>query len=113
MIRQMVQAFVDAKTKRADISVALYRIATDVGGPELIKKTAQRYRKAIEAMLQTASDTMSVPDRYAIEVMISAMSGAMRATLEAGASPALMRKLRVHLVLLCQTYMTAATRQNR
>jgi hypothetical protein len=33
MIREMVQAFVDAKMERADISVALYRASTDVGGP--------------------------------------------------------------------------------
>jgi AcrR family transcriptional regulator len=32
MIKEMVGAFVDAKMERADISVALYRIAGDVGG---------------------------------------------------------------------------------
>src|ERR1022692_1621649 len=35
MIRDMVEAFVDAKMERADISVALYRVSGDVGGPEL------------------------------------------------------------------------------
>jgi AcrR family transcriptional regulator len=107
MIRQVVEAFVDAKMQCADISVALYRIATDVGGPELIKKVVQRYRKAIETMLQTASDAKSLPERYAIEMMIAAMSGAMRSALESGASPAVVRKLRAHLVLLCQSYMAA------
>jgi len=40
--------------------------------------------------------------------MCSAMAGAMRSVLEAGPSPAMVRKLREHLVLLCQSYMAAA-----
>jgi len=75
----------------------------------LIKKAGQRQRKALEAMFQTARDTESRLDRFAIDIMCSAMAGAMRSVLEAGASPAMVRKLREHLVLLCQSYMAAAT----
>src|SRR5580704_235897 len=62
MIREMVEAFVDAKMERADISVALYRVAAEVGGPAVIKRIGQRSRKAVEGMLQTATDTKSPPD---------------------------------------------------
>jgi AcrR family transcriptional regulator len=109
MIRQVVEAFVDIKMQRADISVALYKVAPDVGGPVLVKRTGQRLRKAIEAMLLTATDLKLSPDRFAIDMMLSAMSGAMRSALEAGASPAMFRKVREHLVLLCQSYLAAAT----
>jgi len=109
MIRRVVEAFVDVKMQRADISVALYKVAPDVGGPALVKRTGQRLRKAIEAMLLTASDQKLAPDRFAIDMMLSAMSGAMRSALEAGASPAMFRKLRGHLVLMCQSYMVACT----
>ena len=109
MIRTVVEAFVDAKMERTDISVALYQIAANVGGPALVKKAGQRQRKALEAMFQTAPDTESQPDRFAIDMMCSAMAGAMRSVLEAGPSPAMVRKLREHLVLLCQSYMAAAT----
>src|SRR3984957_12043895 len=109
MIREMVEAFVDAKLDRADISVALYQVAADVGGPALIKRINQRSRKTVEAMRQTASDIKSPPDRFAIDIMLSAMAGAMRSLLEAGPSPATVRKAREQLVLLCQSYMTAAT----
>jgi len=108
MIRTVVEAFVDAKMERTDISVALYQIAANVGGPALIKNAGQRQRKALEAMFQTAPDTESQPDRFAIDMMCSAMAGAMRSVLEAGPSPAMVRKLREHLVLLCQSYMAAA-----
>jgi hypothetical protein len=69
----------------------------------------QRLRKAIEAMIQTAPDIEVQPDKFAIEMMLAAMSGAVRSVLEAGGSAAMMRKLREHLVLLCQSYMTTMT----
>src|ERR1700723_15981 len=87
MIREMVEAFVDAKMERADISVALYRVAADVGGPALIRRGAQRSRKAVGEMLQTAPDVKYPPDKFIVDLMLSAMAGAMRSLLEAGPSP--------------------------
>jgi AcrR family transcriptional regulator len=107
MIKEMVEAFVDAKMERAEVSVALYRIAADVGGPALIKRINQRLRRSVEAMLETAADIQSPPDKFVIEIMLSAMAGAMRSLLEAGPSPATVRKSREQLVLLCQSYMAA------
>jgi AcrR family transcriptional regulator len=109
MLREMVEAFVDAKMERSDISVALYRVSADVGGPTLIQRINRRSRKAIEEMLETASDIKSPPDKFAIEIMLSAMAGAMRSLLESGPSPVTVRKAREQLVLLCQSYMAAAT----
>jgi hypothetical protein len=103
-----VEAFVDAKMERAAISVALYRVSADAGGPTLIKRISQRSRKAVEAMLQTAPDTKSPPDKFAIDIMLAAMSGAMRSLLEAGPTSSTVRKSREQLVLLCQSYMMAA-----
>jgi AcrR family transcriptional regulator len=109
MIKEMVEAFVDAKMERADISVALCRVSADVGGPALIKRMGQRLRKAVEAMLQTATDIKSPPDKLAVDTMLAAMGGAIRSLLEAEPLPSEVRKSREQLVLLCQCYMTAAT----
>src|SRR4029077_6819085 len=109
MIKQVVEAHVDVKMERSDISVALYKIAPDVGGPVLVKRVFQRLQKAIEAMLETAPDMKSQPDKFAVKMVLAAMSGAMRSVLEAGASLAMMRKMKEHLVLLCQSYLVAAT----
>jgi AcrR family transcriptional regulator len=38
MIREVVEAYVDAKLNRADISVALYKVAPDIGGLALMKQ---------------------------------------------------------------------------
>jgi hypothetical protein len=109
MIRETVESFVDAKMERSDISVALYRVSADIGGPMLLKRINLRSRKAVEAMVETASDIKSPPDKLAIDIMLSAMAGAMRSLLEASPSPATVRKAREQLVLLCQAYMAAAT----
>jgi AcrR family transcriptional regulator len=109
MIRRVVEVFVDIKMQRADIFIALYKVAPDVGGPALVKRPGQRLRKAIKAMLLTAPDLKLSPERFAIDMMLSAMSGARRSALEAGALPTMFRKVREHLVLLCQSYMAATT----
>jgi len=111
MIKEVVEAFVDVKIARADISVALYKIAPDVGGQALVERVTHRLRKAIVRMLGSAPDAKNSPDEFAVQTMLAAMSGAMRSVLETGGSPAMMRKLRAHLVLLCQSYMAAATAQ--
>lgn len=109
MIRQVVEVFVDAKMERADISVALYQVSAEIGGPTLVKKVAQRMRQALDAMLKTALDIESPPDGLAIDTMVAAMSGAMRSLLEGRPSPVAVGKQREQLILLCQSYMAAAT----
>jgi len=113
MIQEVVEAFVDAKIASADISVALYKVAPDVGGLALVKRVTQRMRQAIVRMLESAPDAKTSPDEFAVQMMLAAMSGAMRSVLETGGSPAMMRKLREHLVVLCQSYMAATTNQRR
>jgi AcrR family transcriptional regulator len=109
MVRDVVEKFVDAKMERTDISTALYRLSPEVGGPALVKRAGERSRKALEAMFKTAPDAASQPDRFAIQMMFSAMAGAIRSVLEAGATPMTVQKLRDHLVLLCQSYMRAVS----
>jgi AcrR family transcriptional regulator len=110
MLKDVVEAFVDAKMERADVSTALYRIAADIGGPALAKRMGQRTQKALEGMLKTAPDAELRQEKFAIQTMFAAMAGTTRSVLEAGASPATVRNMRDHLVLLCQSYMVAVTR---
>ena len=67
-----------------------------------------RSRKAIEAMLQTAQDAKSPPEKLAIDIMFAAIAGVRRSLLEDNPSSGAVRKLRGQLVLLCQSYMMAA-----
>jgi hypothetical protein len=60
-------------------------------------------------MLQTAPDAKSPPDKFAIDILLAAMAGVMRSLLEAGPTSATVRNSREQLVLLCQSYIAAAT----
>jgi hypothetical protein len=68
-------------------------------------------REAIVRMLESAPDGKTSRDEFAVQIMLAAMSGAMRSLLETGGPPAMMRRLREHLVVLCQSYMAATTNQ--
>jgi AcrR family transcriptional regulator len=107
MIRDIVIAFVDIKMERTDISVALYQVSSDIGGPAIAKKAIQRMRKAADAMFATASDA-GPPDRIALDVTFAAMGGVMKNLLESNSSRAVVRNMRDQLVLLCQAYLAAA-----
>ena len=69
MMKDVVEAFVDAKMERTDISAALYRIAAEVGGPALARRMGQRSQKALEAMLRTAPDAV-LRQKFAIQMCL-------------------------------------------
>ncbi len=108
MAEAIVGAFVDAKMERADISVALYHIASDLDGAALVAKIGKRGRAALSSMLVTAPDVRFERPEFITQMLYSAMGGATRAVLEAGATPKMVRALRTHLVLLCHSYLTNA-----
>ena len=66
--------------------------------PTLIKRISQRSRKAVEAMLQTAPDTKSPPDKFAIDIMLAAILAGGRANLFYG--PQIVRATRPALSVL-------------
>jgi tetracycline repressor-like protein len=91
MVRSVVEAFVDAKMQRPDISTALYRIAAGIGEPALVQRTGERSRKALAAMLRTAPGARVSQQYFTAEMMFAAMAGATRTVLEAGAAPQMVR----------------------
>jgi AcrR family transcriptional regulator len=107
MVKAVVERFVDAKMERKDISMALYRIASELGGAVLVKQMGERSRKALKAMLRTAPDATLLQEDFVVQMLLAAMAGATRSVLEAGASAVMVRRLREHLVLLCQSYVMA------
>jgi hypothetical protein len=56
MVDALVRAFVDAKMERADISMALFAVATGREEVALVRKVGQRAQRALTSMLSTASD---------------------------------------------------------
>jgi len=111
MIESVVEAFVDAKTERSDISMALYATAVGVQERALLNKAGKRARAAMASMLATAPNTKFDDLPFTSLMLISAMGGATRAVLEAGATPKMVRSLRMQLVLLCRGFLMSAAGQ--
>jgi AcrR family transcriptional regulator len=105
MIESVVQAFVDAKMQRSDVSMALYAVATGREATALVNEIGKRGRTALASMLATASDAQFADLPFTCLMLVSALSGATRAVLEAGSSPRMVGLLRKQLVLLCQGFL--------
>lgn len=114
IVRQSVEAFVEAKMARADVSTALYRIASELNGPAVARTVFLRSATALEGALKTAPDIgPGGLDKFAILMLFGAMAGTTKSVLEAGASPTMVKNLHRHLVLLCQSYLAATRTHSR
>jgi AcrR family transcriptional regulator len=113
MVESVVQAFVDAKLKRSDISTALYATTTGRKATALMNKVGKRAQVACAAMLATASDAEFSDLPFTTFILFSAMGGVIRAVLEAGASPNMVSSLRKQLVLLGRSYLMSEAAPRR
>jgi AcrR family transcriptional regulator len=108
MCETLVNAFIDAKTERADLSRALYLPAAVAGGAAIVKAQSERVSKAVTAMLETACDARFEQPNLLSLVLVTAVVGPMQAALEMGADPKLIALLRVQLTALCVGYLVEA-----
>jgi AcrR family transcriptional regulator len=110
MCETIVNAFIDAKTERADLSRALYLPAAVAGGAAIVKVQSDRVGNAVAAMLETASDASFDQPRLLSFVLVTAVVGPMQAVLEMGVNPELISRLRQQLTALCVGYLIEAAR---
>jgi len=108
MIEGLVEAYVDAKLRRAEVSGALYKISADLDGTTLSGNVQQRSRIAIASMLLTAPDKCVKEPEVKAAMLSSAMAGIMRAFLETGTYLGTEESLRRELVLLGCGYLQAS-----
>jgi len=79
---------VDAKMERSEYLRCTLPCRGRGGWAAVVKRSVQRSRKAIETMLRTSPDVELLADRFAIDLMLAAISGVMRSALESEATPA-------------------------
>src|ERR1039458_7982893 len=108
MVKGVVEAFVDAKMERTDISLALYSIASELDGEVLVRRIGTRGRNALATMLETAPGGGFENVQFTVMMLFAAITNATRAVLESGASPKMVRMLRRELVLLCHGYLACS-----
>lgn len=107
MVDELVNRFIDAKLVDRDTSVALYRIAAEVGGRLIAERTQKRYEAAVTAMLQTANLRASADVTFMAHMIYLIMAGSLRGHLESNAQLRATQKLREHLTKLVTAYCRA------
>lgn len=91
MAEGLVNAYIDAKTRRPDASRALYMVAAELDTSELLGGISTRLQAAAKTMLTSAADAKfdDLPD--ITFTLLTAMAGATKAVFERGAQPPMIK----------------------
>ena len=102
----------NAKLERTDISMALYAAASEPVGAAAVRRVSKRGHRALTAALAEAAGATVGDMEFVALKLYSAMAGATRAVLEAGAPAKMVARLREELLVLCQGYAAKSVRSN-
>lgn len=105
MCETMMTAFVDAKTRRPEVSRALYLPSAAVNADAIVKEESIRCARAVHDMLATASDAKFAQPGVVSGVLIASIVGPTRATIEAGGNRETFEALKRHLTALSLGYL--------
>ncbi|MEP9389547.1 TetR/AcrR family transcriptional regulator [Mesorhizobium sp. KR9-304] len=105
MASALVAAFVAAKLRDPEKSKALYAVAAERGGPELITAMQTRMIAAIAAMLASAADAHFEELPVTSAMVFSVLAGSVRAFLEGHAPAGFEAHLEGQLVRLLTAYL--------
>ncbi|WP_448651499.1 TetR/AcrR family transcriptional regulator [Pseudomonas fluorescens] len=109
MASGLVTALLNAKLRDQGVSKALYAIAGERGGAELVARINARMVAVIAAMLRTATDAQFDDPLLTAGIALSAIVGPVRTLLEGNASPAFEAGLEQQTTLLLKAYLQTHT----
>lgn len=112
MAEALVTAFVAAKFKHSEASVALYAVAEDLEGKIIAREMQMRAVKAIANMLKSSVEKVSGDPEVIAQTLQGAMSGVSRATLELGVKRGAMKAMQQELTVLAIAYFQASARSH-
>lgn len=110
MCATMMSAFVDAKTRRPEVSRALYLPSAAVNADAIVKEQSGRSAQAVHDMLITASDAKFSQPQVVSKFLIGSIIGPTRAVIEAGGNRDTFERLKLHLTALCVGYLKEVER---
>ena len=105
MCATMMAAFVDAKTRRPEVSRALYLPSAAVNADAIVKEESSRCARAVHDMLITASDAKFAQTQLVSSVLDASIVGPTRAVIEAGGNRSTFERLKLHLTALSVGYL--------
>jgi AcrR family transcriptional regulator len=105
MCATMMSAFVDAKTRRPDVSRALYLPSAAVNADAIVKEESLRCARAVHDMLVTARDATFAQPGAVSAMLVASVVGPTRMAIEAGGNRESFEGLKRHLTALCTGYL--------
>jgi AcrR family transcriptional regulator len=105
MCATMMGAFVDAKTRRPEVSRALYLPSAAVDADSIVREESARCAVAVHAMLITARDATFAQPEVVSRVLIGSIVGPTKAVIEAGGNRGTFDRLKLHLTALTAGYL--------
>ena len=109
MVTALINAFLEAKMRDAETSVALYAVSSDVDGARIVQQMGVRSNKAIVRMLATASEPLTTDPQLVASMLQGMMVGVSRRILEAGAPEKQLEVLRDELIFVACAYLDACS----
>lgn len=107
MVEGLVTAFLEAKLRRPDISLALYAPMAEAQGATLVRAAAMRGAAAMARLLASCADASFTAPGEAAAILATALSAILQAALEAGPAQLDQGRLRRHLNGLALGYLRA------
>ncbi|HEU5136477.1 MAG TPA: TetR/AcrR family transcriptional regulator [Steroidobacteraceae bacterium] len=105
MCATMMGAFVDAKTRRPEVSRSLYLPSAAVNADAIVREESIRCALAVHDMLITASDVKFAQPHLVSRMLIASIVGPTRATIESGGDRGVFEGLKLHLTALSVGYL--------
>jgi AcrR family transcriptional regulator len=103
----IASAFVKAKFRNIETSVALYAVSDDVEGKRIAREMHARATKAMAALFETAHPHTIAEPAVAAATLLSAMAGVSRGMLEAGVRRETMATLEREVTRMARAYLQA------
>ncbi|WP_455810722.1 TetR/AcrR family transcriptional regulator [Pseudomonas graminis] len=105
MVKHIVSVFMQVKTENLHESAALYAVASELDTRSYVREVEARNRRALEVMLDSASDRRFADTAAVTFVFIGALVGPIRLLLESDPQQQDVDRLAGQLELLCLSYL--------
>ncbi len=110
MAEAVIAAFVQAKFRNIETSVALYTVSDDVDGKRVGREMHVRAVSAMAALLLTAQKAPIQDPEMVAATLLSAMTGVSRSMLEAGTRQHTLMTMQAELTRLAKAYLQASAK---
>ena len=111
MAESITSAFVKAKFRNIDASIALYTVSDDIEGRHIARGMHTQCIQAMSTLFQSAPGTILAEPDVVAATLFSAITGVSRAMFERGITRTTMEVMRRHLTLIVRAYLQACSEQ--